>query len=290
MFTFGITAQQKTINLQQAIQSEMVHYKARGNESSAHYHQPILLELENRTNTPLSIRIENGLKFHSNSDDIQDLILTQEELLVLESGETKVIPLNAMCIQKNFSAANAEETYKLGERATGNMLALCKEIEKKGYQDTLGQYAIWTLTDDMGLNSIIGYEGEKAFELKDFMASLLGIEVPEYAPEQMEDYQLIEHTEYRVPVPEESGPVVTTRTTTGYFEYKFSKERAITIAMFDAENRLIRELYNNPSESPESHRIEFDFKMEIDPTQKYYVRLLADNEIQMSLTMKARQG
>ena len=112
-------------------------------------------------------------------------------------------------------------------------------------------------------------------ELKRYIAKLKGIPVPDYLPEQLQSYQ--------------RGNEVN-RSTKGYFNYTFSEARAITIALFDSENRLLREIYNNPNESPEEHRVDFSFTMEMDRTQTYYVRLLADGRIEMTLTMKGRNG
>lgn len=272
---FVVGQNPKTISLEQAIENHWVTYEVRGNGESTHYLKPIILQLENQTSSEILVKVENGQIFNSDFDHIQDIIITQEELIALQSNENKTTPLMGMCTQIELSASNADSRFQLGEMAKGDLLKLSKEIQRGSYQNTLGQHALWTLTDKQDLNSIIGFEEEKAIKLKTFVAELQGIPVPEYSYEAMETYS-------RTPV--------TKRSTKGHFTYTFSKKRAVTIALFDSENRLIREIYNNPNELPEEHRIDFAFDIEVDPSKEYYVRLLADDEIQMTLKMKARHG
>lgn len=265
----------KTISLEEAITKKTVTMEAVGNPESTHYQQPIMLRLKNETDVSVSIDVANGLQFLADSEDVQDLIIVQEELITLHAGEEKSIPLNAMCIESSNSASNESTRYTLGPRAKGDLASLCKKIEKEDFHNSVGQHAVWALIDGTDLNDIIGFDEAKATELKTYVAELRGIPVPEYRPDQLESYQ---------------RSTKVNRSTKGYFDYTFSKSRAITIALFDSENRLIREIYNNPQEAPEQHRVDFAFNMEMDRTQTYYVRLLADGKIEMTLTMKGREG
>ncbi len=271
----GLGQAVKTVNLEEALQLNMVTLEAVGNPESTHYQQPIVLKLINKLNQPISIIVANGIIFQADKEDVQDVIITEEELIALNAKQRKSTPLNAMCIEKGNSASNENTRYRLASKAKGDLATLCKKIESGKYHNSLGQYAIWTITDGDDLNNIIGFDEEQATALKTFVAELKGIPVPEYRPEQLEPYQ--RSTKVK-------------RSTKGYFNYTFSEPRAITIALFDSENRLIREIYNNPNEAAEEHRVDFSFNMEMDRTQTYYVRLLADGKIEMTLTMQGRNG
>ena len=103
----------KTVNLEEAIQMNMVTLEAVGNPESTHYQQPIILKLTNKLVQPISIVVANGVIFEANVEDVQDVIITEEELIALSAKERKSIPLNAMCIEKGNSASNEKTRYLL---------------------------------------------------------------------------------------------------------------------------------------------------------------------------------
>jgi len=255
-----------------AIEKKMITSKVSGNPDSPHYIQPILISLTNTSAETIKVTIPNGQIF--TSDSVQDVIVTQEELLTLAPKETKDLPLYAMCIQQYESGANDLETYAPGGIATGHLAELTQEIENRKDFNTLGQYSIWAITDDVHLNTISGYDEEEALYLKTFTAGLLNVPVPEYDPE---DYL----TNYN-----DDGLI--TRSATGKFKFYFSSESAVTIAMFDENDIIVRELYNNPNTAKGNHDLEFKFDVSVYQDKVYYVRLIRDGEIKINMTMKPR--
>ena len=150
------------------------------------------------------------------------------------------------------------------------------EIEKRKDFNTLGQYAVWTITDGDHLNNISGFDMDEALHLKTFVANLIGVPVPEYDPDNYltnyEDNGLIE------------------RAVKSRFKFYFSEESAVTIAMFDENDIVVRELYNNPNQAAGTHYFEFEYDVEVYTDKAYYVRLIRDEEIKVSMKMEPRQG
>lgn len=267
---------EKTIDLRTALEAKNVTFEVVGNQESTHYMQPVKIAITNTSNELLTIRIPNGQLFKTTSEDVQDVIITREELIALGPGQKQTLPLYAMCVQQNKSGANDFESYELGEMATGNLAKLSQEIEKRKDFNTLGQYAVWTLTDGDHLNNISGFDREEALYLKTFVAGLMGVPVPEYDPD---DYL----TNYE-------NPGLIQRAVKSRFKFRFSEESAVTIAMFDEDNIVVRELYNNPNEPAGEHYLEFEYDVEVYTDKAYYVRLIRDEEIKVSMKMEPRQG
>ncbi len=265
-----------TLDLKAASDAGKIEFTVTGNSESTHYMMPIQIEIVNTTDQDISIRVPNGQIFHTTSEDVQDVIITREEMIALTPKQKQTVPLYAMCIQQNNSGANDFETYTLGEMATGNLAELTKEIEKRKNFNTLGQYAVWTITDGDHLNSISGFDKDEAIHLKTFVANLMGVPVPEYDPN---DYL----TNY-----EDTGLIQ--RAVKSRFKFRFSEESAVTIAMFDEDNIVVRELYNNPNEPAGEHYLEFEYDVEVYTDKAYYVRLIRDDEIKVSMKMEPRQG
>jgi hypothetical protein len=257
-----------------ALEKKVLISKVLGNPDSPHYVQPIQITLTNTLDTAVKVTIPNGQTFTSN--EVQDVIVTQEELIALGPKESKTVPLYAMCMQQYESGSNELVSYTPGTIAQGNLATLAKEIEERKDFNTLGQYAVWVLTDENQLNNISGFDEEEALYLKTYTANLLDVPVPENDPD---DYL----TNYN-----DTGLI--TRSATGNFKFYFSSESAVTIAMFDENNIVVRELYNNPNTPKGKHDLEFKFDVEVYQDKVYYVRLIKDGEIQINMTMKPRNG
>jgi hypothetical protein len=269
-------SEEPTIDLQTALEKGYITTTINGNPDSPHYAQPIILHLKNLKQQPLSIRIPNGLQLHSDSTDVQDLIVTQEELIALRPKEVIERPLYAMCTEQIKSASNENSKFSIGNVAIGDLAKLATEIERGKIYNTLGQYAIWTLTDDEHLNSISGFDMEEATRIKTFVANLLDVPVPEYDPN---DYL----TNY-------VNDGLIKRAATGKFRFRFISESAVTIAMFDEEDRVVRELYNDPNVAAGEHEMEFKFDVDVYQDKVYFVRMIVDGEIKINMKMEPRQG
>jgi hypothetical protein len=263
-----------TYDFLDALEKNLINSEVIGNEDSPHYMQPVIITLSNTTNTSIKVTIPNGQTF--TSDSVQDLIITREELITLAPKESKTLPLYAMCTQQYESGTNALETYEPGSIATGHLADLAQEIEIRKDFNTLGQYSIWAITDSSDLNTISGFDEEEALYLKTFAANLLNVPVPEY---DEDDYL----TNYN-----DNGLITTSAT--GKFKFYFSSESAVTIAMFDENDIVVRELYNNPITPKGNHDLEFKFDIEVYRDKIYYVRLIKDGEIKINMTMKPREG
>jgi len=259
-------------NFLDALEKNVITSEVKGNADSPHYIQPVVITLTNTSTETIKITIPNGQIF--TSELVQDVIVTQEELLTLAPKETKNLPLYAMCMQQYESGANDLETYTPGGIATGHLAELAEEIENRKDFNTLGQYSIWAITDGGHLNNISGFDEDEALHLKTFTAGLLEVPVPEYDPD---DYL----TNYN-----DNGLI--TRSATGKFKFYFSSESAVTIAMFDENDIIVRELYNNPNTPKGKHDLEFKFDTEVYQNKVYYVRLIKDGEIKINMTMKPR--
>lgn len=265
-----------TYDLTTALKKGLISCNFYGNDESPHYYQPVNVEIKNISATPLVIRIPNGLTLKSHDPEIQDVVVTNEELLAIGVNKTVKSPLFAMCIQQNNGASNGSESYLPGAIASGKLAMLTHEIEKRKAFNTLGQYAVWTLTDDATIRSISGFDLKEAAYFKQYVANLKGVPVPEDDPN---DY-LTNYTE----------DVVIHRTVGGHFKYHFAKTSAVTIGMFDAQGIIVRELYNNPNTLAGQHELAYKFAAEVYPNDVYYIRLIVDGRIKVNFEMKTKRS
>ncbi len=263
-------------DLKTAIEKNMVSCAFNGNFESPHYYQPLNIEITNLTNKEISIKVPNGLKFISDSTDIQDVIITQEELIALTPSQKETKSLFAMCIQQNNSAPFEGATYHIGNLATGNLNKLTHEIEKNKTFNTLGQYSIWALTNKHPLEEIDGFDKKEATHYQKYIANLLNIKPPVKQPENYKTYY--ERT------------TTISRSVEGNFKYKIHNQSNVTIGLFNEQDIIVRELYNNPSKKPGYHHFKYAFDLETYQDPRYYVRLIIDGKIKVNLKIEPRKS
>jgi len=264
-----------TYDLKTAIEKKLVACELTGNTDSPHYYQPLQINIKNLTDKSLQIKIPNGQKISSDSLKIQDLIITQEELIALRPKEKESKPLFAMCIQQFKSASNNETTYHLGKQTSDNLKKLTEEIEKNKSHNTLGQYSIWALTNDFPIEEIGGFDEEEAFQYQNFMADLLDITLPTNISESYKTYY--------------SQTKTLKRSVKGMFKYKFHKQSNVTIGLFNEQDIIVRELYSNPTEKAGEHLFNYAFDTNTYEDPVYFIRLIINGEIKIDFKMEPRR-
>ena len=264
----------ETYDLATAVEKNLIRCTITGNDESPHYYQPISIDITNLTDKEIIITIPNGQKFKTEKN--QDIVITREEMIAVSGKGSVKQPMFGMCIQKYNAAPDSNEIYTIGGLATGNLASLTTEIQKQEAFNTIGQYSIWTLTDDNTLTDIDGFDVKEASLMREYVAELLDLPVPEIVPSNF--------------IPEESEPILTKRSVGGKFRYKFSKTSAVTIGMFNDKNIIVKELYNNPTTKPGEHHLSYEFDTMIYPDEIYYIRLIIDGQIKLNMEMKNRRS
>ncbi len=265
-----------TYDLKTALEKNIIHLKINGNSESTHYYQPISIEITNKTNKSIVIKIPNGQQFVSDSTEIQDIIITQEEMIALKPNQSLNKNLFGMCIQEYYSASGENDTFHLGEMASENLVKLTSEIEKNKSFNTIGQYAVWALTDEYPIEEIDGFDENNSHYYQKYVSNLLGLPSPELKPTQYKTY-------YQKTVTKHSSLV-------GKFKYNIHKNSNITMGLFNEQNIIVRELYNNPNQEAGKHEFKYAFDMETYNDPVYYIRLIINGKVKVNLKMEPRKS
>lgn len=257
----------ESMSLRDAIQTGAVKCTITGNIESTHYIKPIIAEIKNRRNVPLNIRIQAGDRFYPEDSSYQNMIVSRQEMIALNAGGTVKVSLHAMCTENHDRAPGQDVRYRTAAQSNGHLLKLMQMIENKKLFDPLGQSAVWAMTCNTPLEDIAGFDTTSARQLVKYVAGALGKKVPP-PPSATDTYR-----NYYAPVA--SYKV----TMSGKFEYKFHKPKVITIAMFDKNNIVVRELFRKPGVEPGYHEFEYKFDASCYNDDYYYIRMIADGNI-----------
>lgn len=253
------------LKLNEAIKTKKINCIIHGNSSSTHYLEPIILEVSNTGNEPISIAIESGDMFIPTDSNKQNIVATVSDLLVLQPKEKKFEKIKGMCTERNDGAGNDETIYTFKSNSNEKLKKLSDFIGTKKYQTSAGQYAVWSLINNDDINSIYSSDSTEENELKKFMASLTG---KTYAL-KIKNYKY----NYYEPPKEKVG---------GNFEYSFSKAQDIQIAMFDKNGILVRELFNQKKVPAGTHKLSFEYDSSVYTEDIYYFKLIVGNDVMVN--------
>jgi len=241
------------ITLEQAIKNKWVKANIAG--KGGHCGKCIKFKIQNLTTRSFNINIETGRKLICDFDSVQNMMVTQAEMLSLAPYGKSEIDVNAMCIQKKHRSPSSTSFYKPGELATGNLFQLAKLLELNKYQDYVGQRAVWVLTDKAELADVKGSNEDQNKKLQDFLMNALKMAKLDDNVPKLSDHM----DEYYI---------------SGVVTFELTKQENGSIQVFDKNGNMISVLCDNEPFNEGYNK--YDFRL-VNPAIKkdntYFVRL-----------------
>jgi hypothetical protein len=251
------------IRLDEALNSRLVTLEVKAS-SSTHYLLPLEISVRNIKNKPVEIDVPFGFIFAPIDTSYQKFVVNKAIAFTLPPALNKKVQISAMCINANKSSPVLGSVYKLAEPASGKLLEIVKYIEVNKYYSYAGQRAVWVVSDNHDLDFVDSFDDKEAISLQTFLSKLLSRPIP---VRDKNDYS--KNLKVRPSI----------KVMGGEFEFDFYKSRKVQIAMFDKNNIVVRELYNNPNEPAGNRKVTFEFDASVYIEPFYYFRLIADDEV-----------
>ncbi len=269
----GFTPDKQLHTIESALKDGNISCTYKVNTESPHYVRPILLTVKNRKNTALAVKIEPGQQFHPDDENYQNLIVTRESTIALRPNEQKTVEVYAMCTEAGDKAPSDEIAYKLAPLAQGNLKKTAEYISKSGSFNITGQQAMWAVSSNRDIEEIMGPDTAETRSLQRFIAKLTGKKIPvqNSAANYATNY-------YAPPKPEVSYY--------GNFGMKISKPAALTIALFNENNVVQRELYANPAVPKGDHTFKYAFDNSVYTDEYYTIKIIVDGDIKFKRRIK----
>jgi hypothetical protein len=261
-----------TVDILKAIENNYIQYSISGKRSGTHYTKAFTMDIQNISARDWKVQVPNGLVLTANDSDYQNFIITQEEFISLAPGESKKIPLYAMCIEADDLGPDENQYYEVSRLANSDLLKLTQFIQDNKMFQPEAQYAVWCMTDDRPIRGIAGYDTTAQRQLRNLVAEITGKSLP--VPMNDENDYLVDYYD---------GPM--RLTIGGMFEYKFSKVKSVTIAMFDTDNIVVRELFRDPQVKPGYHKFDYEFDASVYTDDVYFIKLIVDDEVKLNLKL-----
>ncbi len=144
----------------------------------------LALDIASKHKKELTLAISAGLTFAADDSTVQDLMITEDRQLVLAAGAKRKLIVNAMCIEPYNGGPRLGSAFLLGAMAGDTLVKLAQYIATKGYQDDLGQSAVWTIINNEGLENVYGSDPVKLKDMVQYMHTITGKPLPWYHKEK----------------------------------------------------------------------------------------------------------
>jgi hypothetical protein len=267
---FPFAGKSQTRSLTEAEKQKLIQFSIHGNEGSTHYIRPLLLEVKNISNSITNLKVENGLVLQANDSSYQNFVVTKEEILSLKPGQVTEIQLYAMCLESYDASPDVTSVYHPSKLADSSLLGLTRKIEKEELFNFEAQTAVWALSCKYPIDYITGFDTVLTRQLIGYVADETGQELP--PPPAPDDYErnYYSTSTYKLKM-------------SGEFSYNLYENRSITIAMFDKDNIVVRELYKNTVEKPGDHKLKFEFDATAYTDDFYYLKVIDNGDVAIEM-------
>lgn len=270
----GITANaETTYKLSDALQRKLVSVQLHGAAPDT-VHQytggalaPCMaMEIVNNYSTDLTLNLDYGYKLEPVDSSYQTMMVTQTLIVRLPAKQNKSYRIYAMCTQASDKGPSQTQSFSVGKRSDGNLLGIAELINRKRYQNSAAQDALWCLTDNHDIQSIDSDDTTMMYELRRFVVKAKGLPLSDvYNAERV-------YTE----------PVRTYRiriTYSGELSYSLGKAAKILVALFDNDNHMKRVYVNNEWQSTGEYSYGYQISSADLEDKKYYLRMFRDGKM-----------
>ncbi|MCO5258808.1 MAG: hypothetical protein M9916_01570 [Crocinitomicaceae bacterium] len=131
-------------------------------------HKGVMLTISNLSSAALSITVPPGTTFKA-SDEEQELLNIEEQLIALNSKETKTVEVGGYCTQLSKIAPRLESKFNVGKTKNALLIAFLDFLKTNNPSKTNYQNAVWALTDRESISSI-EVKNDADNKLREFIA------------------------------------------------------------------------------------------------------------------------
>jgi hypothetical protein len=252
------------INLEEAAKKGLVKLVIKG--KGGYTGDVIEMKILNATNQPLSLNINPGLRLDSKEDSQQDILVTKTQEIYLAAKQQRTFDIFGMCCQAHNSSPEKNSVYTLGKTADSNLVKLALFIDKNNYcSNFTAQQAIWTISDNNSIASIVDGEKEDINKLREYVSKITGRSIPLYNV----FYKQENNADLRGEVNKIEG----------VFSYNLNINNYVTVGIYDNSGKLVQLLFQEKAHETGEYKLYYTFKTRNLPAGTYYAKMTMDGAV-----------
>ncbi len=176
---FALPAYSASLLFHEALQRGQISVEAKGR--GGFNGDCLKIRVLNKTNAPIEIKLLPGTIFESENEDLQNLVVTREEILTIQPKSDAILSLSTMCIQSHNMSPFANSIFRFAQMASGDLKKLVGLIASKGYSGhSTAQSAVWAITDGASINEIYGSDTSMVRALAGEVSDALNVDISNF--------------------------------------------------------------------------------------------------------------
>lgn len=249
------------MELSEAIKSKMVVVD--GVNNGSYKGKSTRLSISNTTESTLQLNVNLGIILKPESPDYQPLVLSGEEMIVIQPSKTGTIDVNTFCGNSPKAGPSSGLHYSFLKVGSDTLIQVLRFIKTNSLFDHLGQDAVWAITNGHEIGSV--YDGgreEIAGRLRALLCKVTGRANPEY-------FSVTSHNN----TPNEPAYTPKALKIIANFEILLAESKTLTLGVYDSAGRIIQPVFEDQTFQRAGHRFGVEFESADVAAGKYYIRL-----------------
>jgi len=254
-----------TVSLADAIKNKWVTSEYTG--AGSHSGNCIRINTNNLQDKKLRISIPAGTMFKPSDDEMQNILVTQEQILALAPNQKLETFIKGYCCEASDRSPTKDINFTLASNKDPKMTQLFTFLKGKTYGDDVLQDAVWCISNQHNVSDIYAPDPTKIKPLRDELCKITGQKDTWYSTPQRHTVDADGHISH-----------VTTEVN-GLIKFKAAKEVKIHNEIHDATGKLI---LKNPNEfTVKPGNVEYEFGIKVQGWEKgtYYVEVYEDTRV-----------
>lgn len=179
-FSFSVTtyAKKDTVSVGKAFLKKLITLTIKG--KGGYQEECISMKIKNSAADTLVVFIEAGRRLDSQDSSMQDILVVKDQYVPLAAKQEKSINAYGFCCQAHNKAPSANSAFLVGDIADKPLADLARYINSVKLVASSIQQAVWVVSDNNELSSVVDDNTEAVKELRKFLANLKNIETPWY--------------------------------------------------------------------------------------------------------------
>jgi len=178
-------ADNKRINLLEAVEKQMVHYSVTRTKASFNS-KGLTVAITNTGKEALVVKIDPAMIFAPEDTTYQDLMLPGNEVLYVGAGRTNTLEVQTYCAKSAARSPGTELKFRFKKQGDSSSIKTLEYMRQISAGQDLAQKIVWFLTDERKDLSSVYEDNQKEQSLKmiQFLSKLYAIEIPGYRTER----------------------------------------------------------------------------------------------------------
>ena len=171
-------AKKDTVSVGKSFLNKLIKLTIKG--KGGYQEECISMQLKNVATDSLVVFIEAGRRLDSKDSTMQDILVVKDQYVSLAAQQEKTIKVYGFCCQAHNASPLANSTFLVGDIADKALSDLARYINTSKLTAGSIQQAVWVVSDNNELSSVIDDNTEEVKKLRNFLATLKNIETPWY--------------------------------------------------------------------------------------------------------------